>query len=253
MKKVFVFLLFALMVYLGYTIFDHVTEEVKNETYEFQFDEIDKDFWLISEWESFKRQYDLVSLKEGVLNLSPDKSGVVPYLLSRPIELQSNDVLTVKRRVKINHGADTFAGGFAFYQTDELEMIPEKMDGSWMSALGDGIVLAEYSYDLKHESKRPGKDVFRILAADWEYNKNYKILTPVYDEWFEETLIFDRRTNQITYRINKDEYKLYSYKMDKSAVRIMMHSFGTGSGNSVEVDWIKITVEDKSTRNTKNK
>lgn len=252
MKRVFVFLLFVIVVYLGYTIFDHVTEPVKIETYEFNFDEMDKEFWLVSAWDEYKRNYDLIALKNGILELSYDDGGAVPYMLSRPIELQSNDVLTVTRRVKLKHGPNVFAGGFAFYQSEDLELVPERADGSWSSALGDGVVLVEYSYDLVNESTRPGKDVFRLLAADWEYNKNYKIITPIYDEWFEETLIFDRRTNHITYKINNDEYKLYSYKLDKSAIRIMMHPYGTGSGNSVEIDWVKVKVEDKSSRGDKN-
>ena len=252
MKRTFVFLLFAMVVYLGYTLVDHVTEPPKVNLYEFEMSEMDKDFWLVSKWEEYKRNYDLISLKEGVLTLTADESGAIPFLLSKPIELQNNDVLTVTRKVKIKHGPNLFSGGFAFYQTEDLELIPNQLDGSWISALGDGVVLMEYSYDLVNESKRPGKDVFRLLAADWEYNKNYKIITPIYDEWFEESLIFDRRTNQISYKINGDEYKLYSYKLDKSAVRIMMHAFGTGAGNSVEVDWIKVKVEDKSSRGNKN-
>lgn len=248
MRKAFIVVLFVIAGFLFYSIATHETKPANIETYRFDFNEIDKDFWLVSEWETFKRAYDLVKIKDGVLKLSSDTTGIMPYILSKPLELQSKDVLTIKRRVKITHGNDTFSGGMALYQTTDLDLVPERTDGSWFTSIGDGIVLLEYSYDLKFATERPGRDVIRFLAADWEYNNNYQLITPVYDEWIDETLIFDMRSNQMIYKLNDKEYKLYSYKLDKSAVRIMMHPFGTGTGNSIDIDYIEVTIEDKGGR-----
>lgn len=248
MKKAFVIILFAVAAYLIFSIASHQADVPEVQTYRFDFDEMDKDFWLVSKWETFQRAYDIVNLEGGILKLTADNTGIMPYMLSKPLELQSKDVLTIKRRVKIQRGNDTFSGGFALYQTMDLDLIPEKSDGSWFTAMGDGIVLVEYSYDLVNTSKRPGRDIIRFLAADWEYNDNYQLITPVYDEWIEETLIFDMRSNQMTYKLNDKAYKLYSYKLDKSAVRILMHPYGTGNGNQMDIDYVEVTIEDKRGR-----
>lgn len=247
-KKAFIILSVALVIFLFYSIFTHEKAPNKIESYRFDFNEMDKEFWLVGEWETFRRSYDLVTMEDGILKLSADTTGVMPYMLSKPIELQSKDVLTIKRKVKISHGSGTFAGGFSLYQTADLDIEPGETDGSWFTAIGDGIVLVEYSYDLDNVSVRPGKDVFRFLASDWEYNDNYQMVNPIYDEWVEETLIFDMRSNQMSYRINDKEYKLYSYPLDKNAIRIMMHPYGTGVGNSIEIDYIEVTIEDKSSK-----
>lgn len=248
MKKAFVIILFAVAAYLMFSIATHESKPAETITYRFDFNEMDKDFWLVSEWESYVRSYDLAKLENGILTLSADHTGIMPFMLSRPLELQSKDVLSVKRRVKITRGNDTFSGGMAFYQTMDLDLMPVISDGSWFTAMGDGIVLVEYSHDLINTSNRPGRDVIRFLAADWEYNDNFTLIPPIYDEWIEETLIFDMRSNLMTYRLNDSEYKLYSYMLDKSAIRILMHPFGTGLGNSVEIDYIEVTIEDKSIR-----
>lgn len=248
MKKLFIIVMFAVIAFLVFSIATHEKIDNTIETYRFDFDEIDKDFWLVSEWETYKRSYDLAEIDNGVLILSKDTTGTMPFMLSKPLELQGKDVLTIKRRVKISRGNDTFSGGMTLYQTTNLDLIPEKSDGSWFTAMGDGIVLVEYSYDLINESDRPGRDVFRFLASDWSYNDNFHLITPVYDTWIEETLIFDMRSNQMTYKIDDKEYKLYSYQLDKSAVRLLMHPYGTGTGNQIEIDYVEITIEDKSTR-----
>lgn len=248
MRKAFVILLLVVAGFLYYNIFVHERVPQDIVTYRFDFDEMDKDFWLVSEWENFSRAYDTVKLEGGTLKLSADVTGIMPFMLSKPLELQSKDVLTIKRRVKISHGTGTFEGGLALYQTTDLELVPEKSDGSWFTAMGDGIVLVEYSYDLMSTSVRPGRDVIRFLAADWEYNDNYTLITPIYDEWVEETLIFDMRSNQMTYKLGDKEYKLYSYRLDKSAVRVLMHAYGSGSGNVIELDYVEITIEDKGSK-----
>ncbi len=248
MKKLFIIVMFAVIAFLVFSIVTHEKIDNTIETYRFDFDEIDKDFWLVSAWETYKRAYDLAEIDNGILTLSKDTTGVMPFMLSKPLELQSKDVLTVKRRVKISRGNDTFSGGITLYQTTNLDLIPEKSDGSWFTAMGDGIVLVEYSYDLINQSERPGRDVFRFLASDWSYNENFHLITPVYDTWIEETLIFDMRSNQMTYKIDDKSYKLYSYQLDKSAVRVLMHPYGTGIGNRIEIDYVEITIEDKSTR-----
>ena len=245
MKKVVVIVLFTVISFFLYSIVFQTREQPPVISYTFDFDEMDKDFWLVGQWENYNRSYDLVSLKDGILKMTSDVPEALPYVLSRPIEIRSGDVITLKRKVKISHGDQMFAGGLAMYQTNTSELVPPKTDGSWFTAMGDGIALVEYSYDLSPLQKRPGKDVVRFLAADWEYNENFKLIPPFYDKWVEESLSYDTRSNQITYKIDDTEYKLNSYPVDQNNIRFLMHAYGEGAGNSMEIDWVEITVVNK--------
>ena len=248
MKRVLIVVLFIIASYFILSIAFHQAEEIPITVYRFDFDELDRDFWLVGEWESLERNYDAVSIENGILTLSADTNGVVPYMLSQPIEIQDGDVITMKRRVRISHGPGTFSGGTALYQTDDIDLMPAPMDGVWTSGFGDGIFLVEYSYDLLFQQERPGRDIFRFLAADWAYNDNYQLITPVYDTWIEETFVFDTRSSQMRYILDDKSYSLSSYKLDRSALRFWMHPYGTGTGNKIEMDYIEITVENKKYR-----
>lgn len=248
MKKLIVFILFVTITFFIYSIFVKTTEKPPTITYYFDFDEMDKEFWLVGQWGDFKRSYDLVNIKSGNLIMDSNNSNAIPYMLSMPIELRNGDVITLTRKVKISHGEGMFAGGIAMYQTSSSELLPERADGAWFTSMGDGIALIEYSYDLSPVQTRPGKDVIRFLAADWEYNDNFKLIPPVYNEWIEESFSYDTRSHQISYKINGFEHKLNSYAIDQNSIRFLMHAYGEGLGNSVEIDWVEIKVENKKTR-----
>ncbi len=246
MKKIVVGALVAVILVIVYSIFTMEKPEEPVDVYRFDFDEeIDRSFWLVSPWEQYKRDYGLVNIRDGILRLSGDITGQMPYMLSMPIEVEEGDVIVFKRRVRLKHGVESFAGGISMYQTDATELIPEKTDGSWTTGFGDGVYLVEYSYDLTNKQERPGRDIFRFLAADWSYNDNFVLISPVYDTWFDEEVTFDTRSSQMFYSIDGKAYKLNSYELDKDSVRFMMHPFGLGSGHLVEVDWVEIRIEHK--------
>lgn len=250
-KKIFVAIaiaVLALIVVSAITLSQN--EESPGEQHHFDFDSVDEleDFWLVSKFGSFQSAENLVEIEDGILTMSTNRSDGIPMLLSKPIDLPPSSVLTVKRRVRLTRNSTMFAGGFALFQTGETELVPAPTDGSWFTAIGDGIVLVEYSYDLVRKQKRPGKDVFRFLASDWEVNDNYKLVNPIYGEWVDEVLIYDTRINRITYKLGEETYHLNSYAVDKPGIRILMHPYGTGAGNLVEIDFVDIKVEDKSGR-----
>lgn len=230
------------------SIFFKQPEDNPVVTYRFDFDELDRSFWLISPWEDFRRDYSLVTVSGGVLKMSADIQGEMPYMLSQPIRITDGDVITLKRRVKISHGDDWFAGGLAMYQTSENELIPSRTDGAWFTSFGDGVFLIEYSYDLVTTQDRPGRDIVRFLASDWSYNDNYHLITPIYDRWYDEQIVFDTRSHQMTYTIDGKSYKLNSYVLDRDHVRFLMHPFGSGLGNRIEMEYVEITIENKRFR-----
>lgn len=245
MKKVLIVVAFAIISFLIYTTAFQPEETNPVLSYDFDFDKVDRDFWLVGEWGSFDRDYDAAEVDEGQLILTSNDSDHVPYILSKPIEIRQGDVITLKRRVKISHNDNYFSGGLVFFQTDEEDITPSLSESGFDHSFGDGIALIEYSYDFAKEQERPGKDVIRFLAADWDYNNNYVLINPVYDEWVDETFVFDTRTSQMTYEINGSVYKLNSYKLDRNYIRVLMHAYGRGFGNEVAVDSVSITVDNK--------
>lgn len=246
MKKVIIIAILIVICAFLVSIFTMDNESVPELSYKTDFNEpLDTEFWLISPWNMYKQMPEVAPVRDGFLKLANTTSGNIPYLLTKPIPLKMGDVVTLKRKVKIKRGGEVFSGGIAMYQTDDKDLIPEKSDGDWATSFGDGVFLLEYSYDLKYEQERPGRDVFRFLAADWSYNENYSLIPPVYDEWVEEIITFDTRSSQMTYTVNGKSYKLNSFKLDRENVRFMFHAYGLGEGNSVEMDWLEIQVEDK--------
>lgn len=248
MKKIVIVVLVLITTFFLYSLLFQKDNSPKALVYRFDFDELDREFWLVSPWESYKRDYSLVSMNRGVLKLSSDVKGIMPYMLSQPLKIESGDVLTFERKVRLTHGEGTFAGGLAMYQTDQSDLIPEFEKGSWFSAFGEGVFLVEYSFDLRNVQDRPGRDVFRFLAADWSYNDNYQLITPIYNEWVIEKFVYDTRSHQMTYYLNDKPYKLNSLPLDRDYVRFLMHPFGSGLGNSIEMEYIEITVENKRIR-----
>ncbi|MBM7562197.1 hypothetical protein [Fusibacter tunisiensis] len=249
MKKIVVAVLIIAILILIYSAYEKSQRPAPILSYDFNFEEpLDREFWMIAGWESVRHSNELLVQAGGILKLSMDDTGVMPYMLSKPIEIRQGDVVTMRRKVRIKHGNDTFSGGVAMYQTSDVALEPEPTSGSWQTSFGDGVFLVEYAYDLIYEQERPGRDVFRFLAADWAYNDNYVLVPSVYDQWVEEVFTYDTRNNQISYTIDDDTYKLSSYKLDLGNVRFMMHPFGTGRGNSVEIKEITITVENKNIR-----
>lgn len=249
MRRIVVVVLVVAIIVLIYSSYMKSQEPDPILSYVFDFEEeLDSEFWMMGAWESLLPSNDLVAISGGVLKISQDTSGVMPYLLSRPIEVRQGDVVTMKRKVRVNHGEGTFSGGTAMYQTSEVDLVPEGGSGSWSTAFGDGVFLIEYAYDLVNVLERPGRDVIRFLAADWEYNDNYVLIPPIYDEWIEETIVFDTRSSQISYTTGSNTYRLSSYPLDRGNIRFMIHPYGTGYGNSLELDYIEITVENKNIR-----
>lgn len=214
--------------------------------FDFDSDENLDDFWLVSKFGTFERNSDLIRIKDGCLVLYSADGGSIPMFLSKPLDVPPGYVIQIKRKVRITRGEGILSGGFALFQTNDEVSVPKLDSGQWASAIGEGIGLVEYSYDLYRKEKRPGKNVFRFLAADWEFNDNYELLKPIYNEWFEEELSFDTRTHTLHYKVNDRDYYLGSYQMDKNAARVLMHCYGTGNENKIEIDYVEITLKNKA-------
>jgi hypothetical protein len=201
--------------------------------------------------------YDLIRLNNGIVKLSIDTVDAGPVLLSKPITIEENQVLTVKRRVKLSPGEEPFFGGFALLETLDEGLLPSVLNQQGQT-MGNGLVLIEYTKGELENSKRPGQDVFRILQRIWaiEANNdwlpdilkkwvtgNYELLPPVYNQWFEESLSYDSSSGQVIYTIDDKSYEVWSEQLKTNKVRLYIHGYGFGTGHSIEMDWIEISVQ----------
>jgi len=207
-----------------------------------EFDELDRDFWYVGEWKTYFSSYEKAKLNNGILRLEIDEVDKGPILLSAPIEIQTGNILTVKRRVKMTYSNEHFTGGMAILETSDEGLIPSALNDD-QSKLGNGVVLIEYVHSFDHNSNRPGNNVFRVLPRTWEYENNYELADPIFDEWFEEELVYDTNENIITYKLNDKVYTVEATALKDDSVRLYMHGYGYDTGHTVEIDWIEISVE----------
>lgn len=242
MKKAIVFLVFIAFSFGVY----HFTreEEPTLPTFEFRddFETMNRDFWYVGEWNTFYSSYDKAKLLNGILSLEIDEVDKGPILLSKPIDVENGNILTVKRRVKMSYANEHFTGGLALIETGDEGLIPSALN-SENANLGNGIVLIEYVHSFETGSNRPGNNVFRILPRTWEIDSNYELMEPIFDQWFEEELVYNTIEKTITYTVNGQSYQVVSQEMLKERVRVYIHGYGYDIGHVVEIDWIEISVD----------
>jgi hypothetical protein len=242
LKKIIVFLVFIVFSFGVYHITQDNEDVLPTFQYRDDFDQMNRDFWYVGEWQSYYSSYDKAKLRNGILRLEIDEVDKGPVLLSKPIDVENGNILTIKRRVKMSYANDHFTGGLALLETSDEGLIPSALNSD-NSSLGNGIVLIEYVHSYETDSKRPGNNVFRILPRSWEFEDNYELMEPIFDQWFEEELVYDTVAQTITYTVNGKSYQVISQEMLKERIRVYMHGYGYDTGHVVEIDWIEISVE----------
>jgi len=242
LKKIIVFLVFIVFSFGVYHITQDNEDVLPTFQYRDDFDQMNRDFWYVGEWQSYYSSYDKAKLRNGILRLEIDEIDKGPILLSEPIDVENGNILTIKRRVKMSYANDHFTGGLALLETSDEGLIPSALNSD-NSSLGNGIVLIEYVHSYETDSKRPGNNVFRILPRSWEFEDNYELMEPIFDQWFEEELVYDTVAQTITYTVNGKSYQVISQEMLKERIRVYMHGYGYDTGHVVEIDWIEISVE----------
>lgn len=245
MRKLLSFVVFAAIV-AGYYFFlyDPVDSKVVLD-YTDNFETLNREFWYLGEWQTKRSKLNEVDIQDNILSLRVREVDRGPFLLSRPIKVEEDYVIKFRRRLKITYANDRFTGGLTMFQTNSDFMAPD-YNMSWEDSFGDAAVLVEYVHDYNEESTRPGRHIFRVLPPTWEAMDSARLIKPIFNEWFEEELIYDTRMNRITYKINGKEYHTGGLKLDKDYIRFFTHAYGADIGHDMEIDWINIKVIDES-------
>ena len=163
---------------------------------------------------------DYVHETDGKLIIAQNTTDDGGRVISAPIALQGNGLITLSRRtlVHYNRSMPNFRGthmvtdengnniaGFSHFQFD------------YRSWIGFGIVT----------SIEPAS----VLIA------------PVWDEWFEEVLTLDPVTGLITYTANGNTTTYSGTPFDVTAIKLDFHSWGWQTGHYTYLDWVKVEQE----------
>lgn len=206
--------------------------------YKDDFSHGNKEFWYVAGMKDHKE----LNPKDFIgshLNLRKyDESGDV-YFLSKPIALGKNQVLKVKRRLRINPAEDYFSGGLAIFQTSSKYRV---IDAAEKHPFGSAIALVEYVSNPQGRGERPGKHNIRILAPDYQKSDNYLLFDPMFNKWFEEELTYHAKDGLLTYSVNGELESMNVVALSDRYVRIWMHAFGNSKRQEIEVEALEIEV-----------
>lgn len=231
----------------AFFFFKQMASDDKTEFYyRDDFDALNEEMWYVGEWSTGFPKPEKVSVKNGILTAVVGETDRGPFMLSKPIEIKSNSLITIKRRVKLKYGNNQFTGGFGLYQTDQREVEPKMIDKVWYKNFGKSFLLMEYVHSSDTDTTRPGNHNFRLLVPDWEVTENFALGDPIFDDWFEETFTFDCNTGRITYTNGDKMLVLKGYRPNQSLFRIFMHPYGFYTGHEMKIDWIEIKVTQPS-------
>lgn len=210
--------------------------------YKDEFDSLNSEMWYVGEWGTGFPKPEKVNIENGILTAKIGETDRGPFILSKPIEIKVNSLITVKRRVKLKYGNNQFTGGFGLYQTEQKTIEPQLIDKEWFKNFGQSLMLMEYVHTSDKKSTRPGNHNFRLLVPDWQATENFAIAKPIFDEWFEETFTFDCGSGRVTYTNGDKMLVLKGYRPNQANFRIFMHPYGFYTGHEMKLDWIEIKV-----------
>lgn len=218
----------------------------EKESYYFRddFDRLDKAFWYVGEWGTLFEVPEKISFKNGILSAIVTEQDRGPILISTPIKIAEGDVITIKRRARLHFANEHFTGGMSVFETGEESLEPMGQDKRWNRNLGDGLLMVEYVHNASVTSNRPGTHTFRVLPKNWDESVSI-LFEPVFDDWFEEELIYDTRDGEITYKLGDQEKTIKGAAPTKENLRVVLHNYGWYTGHEMKLDWFEIKIVNK--------
>jgi len=244
MRKLIAIVIFGALVYgLYHYGLIGFKEEPFSYHYFDDFETLNREFWYAGEWETFFPAYDKVIMEDGSVNLTVNQTNRGPFLLTEPIEIREGSIVHIRRKALVHYGNENFTGGFALLQTNDDDLRPEVLNDNGGSGLGKGLALIEYVHNYNEDSTRPGRDIFRFMMPNWEEQKNYELIDPIFDEWFTEELTYNTENGIITYQINDEIHTLRGFSLKENYIRVFMHSYGRNTGHSMKMEYFEVEVK----------
>ncbi len=237
---IFLFVFVALVSLYYFGVKPLLLDDDGNFHYKDDFDKLDVKFWYVGSMQDHEEIQSSADIKNGVLTLKKDVNEEDVYFLSKPIPINKKQILTIKRKVKIDPKNKYFCGGIAVFQTSSKSRIIDTDD---KHPFGSALFTVEYVHNMTGKGERPGKHAVRILFSKWEENSDYLLIPPIYNQYYDEEIVYNNYTGLLQYKINGEVYEKTIDTVEDENIRIWMHAYGNSYKQSVEVDSISIDIE----------
>jgi len=217
------------------TDYNDTTIQTSNTSFHYrdEFNDINKSFWYIYRAQNKDSYNDnAISINNGILTLSQDKTDNGPIMISKAIPITNNSIITIKRKVYLHSqisysyqgGDEFFVGGLSILSTT---------DNNFDSTYKDTLSQARY-YDYEY-------------LGDWDTfflneNNSSNYIDSIWDNWFEEKLTYNTKTHESTLTINGTTV---SNKIDKKVgkyIKIYIQTYGWWTGHFTKMDYIDISI-----------
>ncbi len=198
-----------------------------------------------------------VRIENGVVKLDVEETDNWGRLKSSYFAFDPNKPITIKSRIKVTYSQNLkdkayFHGYFAL--SPKTSVVNDEIIKNQLSF---GVKYANYDYESKYsdgnidEQKAEG---FYLVKAgsdptkrvDYETGKISPRIRPVWDEWFEQTMVYDPTSGDMTFSIN-DELKQkfnvgrFSTDLPENKLRLEINPEGWWLYHSIEIDYIQVT------------
>lgn len=200
--------------------------------YRDDFNDLNQSFWYIVRmygpagpyWKNNVTDYNSVTLSDGIITLTMDKIDDGPVMYSKPIKINKGDIITIKRRVKIHQSNRYFSGQMAIVSSDNNFSIDTS---ETLASIG----YYDYTYNGDW-------DTFSLNNRD----DSSTYINPIWDDWFEEELIYNSSTGESIYKINNNIVRHSLKILNKDYIKIKIHSYGWWTGHYTKMDYIDISI-----------
>jgi len=198
-------------------------------SYRDDFDSLNKDFWYIvrmgGNWESNVLDYDSVGLNNGEITLLMDKTDDGPIMYSKPLRINKGDIVTIKQKSYIHPANRYFGGGLSIVSSDNDFSI--NFDKTLCT-----IGHLDYIYQ---------GDWNTFVLHDRTNSENF--ITPVWNNWVEEELIYNTTTGETTYKVGDETITGYCEVANEDYIKLKIHSFGWWTRHYTKMDYIDVKID----------
>lgn len=158
---------------------------------------------------------------------------------TKPIDINNQNPITIERRVKIHYANAYYDGIFSVF-------IENADDHNF------GIAYANYSYEPGDSCAKFGFFIYRNNANPHSEQGQVDVsdrIEPVWDEWFDEKIIYNPSSGILEYFINNEKRMEYNVGplplLDQYKIRLQIGNWGWWTGHYQYIDDLKISQKPK--------
>lgn len=183
-----------------------------------------------------------VTTEGGVMKVATAVTDRGGSLESQWIDVPAQGTLIISRRTKVQYGNEYFAGVFSV----AFESAPQ---------LSFGVSYSNYKYDQDGYCSRFGFFFFRKGAIPHECKAPEDVIKidPIWNEWFDEKIVFYFRDRVAEYSINGTPVATFSINVpltEQTKVKLKFNAWGWYTGHTQSFDNLVLTRGDGSSAAT---